>query len=78
METINTSFYTINGLKGKLNKMKSCLENEIEDITKIYGMQQSSSGWEVHSYTGLHHETRKIPDNLTLHLQELEKRTNKT
>lgn len=49
----------------KKNKMKSCLENEIEDITKIYGMQQSSSGWEVHSYTGLHHETRKIPNNLT-------------
>lgn len=58
--------------------MKSCLEsNEIEDTTKIYGMQQSSSGWEVHSYTGLHHETRKIPNNLTLHLWELE-RTNKT
>lgn len=36
-------------------------------------MQQSSFEREIHSYTGLSHETRKIPSKLTLYLRELEK-----
>ena len=37
------------------------------------GCSKSSSQTEVYSYTSLPQETRKISNNLTLHLKELEK-----
>ena len=37
------------------------------------GCSKSSSKREVYSYTGLPQETRKISNNLTLHLKKLEK-----
>lgn len=40
-------------------------------------MQQSSFEREIHSYTGLSHETRKIPSKPTLYLRELEKEQTK-
>ena len=41
--------------------------------SKTYGMQKSSSKREVYSNTILLQETRKISNNLTLYLKELEK-----
>ena len=37
------------------------------------GCSKSSSKWEVYSHTILLQETRKISNNLTLHLKELKK-----
>ena len=44
------------------------------NIPKSKGYRKSSSNREVHSNTGQHQESRKIPNkkNLTLHLKELE------
>lgn len=39
--------------------------------------QKNSSKREVQSYSGLPKETRKIPNNPTLHLKELEKQNPK-
>ena len=43
------------------------------DEPKPMGHSKSSSKREVYSYTSLPQETRKISNNLTLHLKELEK-----
>ena len=43
------------------------------DDPKPVGCSKSSSKREFYSYTSLHQETRKISNNLTLHLKELEK-----
>ena len=42
-------------------------------LSKIYGMQQSSSKMEVYSNTGLLQETRKIPNKQPDLLRKLEK-----
>ena len=42
-------------------------------LPKPMGCSKSSSKREVYSYTSLPQETRKISNNLSLHLKELEK-----
>ena len=42
-------------------------------LYKIYGCSKNSSRREVHGDTGLIQETRKISNNLTYQLKELEK-----
>ena len=62
-----------------MKKSKSKSENTLRQmkiktqLSKIYGMQQSSSKRKVYSNTDLPQETRKISNNLTFHQEELEK-----
>ena len=46
-------------------------------LYKIYGCSKNSSRREVHGDTGLIQETRKISNNLTYQLKELEKEQTK-
>ena len=68
---------------GLMIKSKRKSENTLRQMTmrtqpyKIYGMQQNSSKREVHSDMGLPQEIRKISNNLTYHLKELEKEQTK-
>ena len=62
-----------------MKKSKSKSENTLRQmkiktqLSKIYGMQQSSSKRKVYSNTDLPQETRKISNTLTFHQEELEK-----
>ena len=54
-------------------KFKKYLKTINTQPYKIYGMQQKHPRREVHSDTGLPQKKRKISNNLTYHLKELEK-----
>ena len=55
------------------------VNNEIRKEIRIYleTIAKSSHNRAIHTHTDLFHQARKISNNLTLHLKELEKKNNK-
>ena len=60
-------------IKEGIKKYLETSRNEKNDDPKSMGHSKGSSKREVYSDTSLPQETRKISNNLTLHLKELQK-----
>ena len=60
-------------IKKEIRKYLETNENKNTTFPKSMGCSKSSSKREVYSDASLSQETRKISNNLTLHLKELEK-----
>lgn len=73
MTRLNTSFYTISGLMRKLNKVKSCLENEVEGIIKFMECSKAVLGGKFIAIQAYNVKQEKFQILLTLHLGELKK-----
>ena len=69
---VNNQWVTEEG-KEEIKKYVQANENE-NTIQKSMGHSKSSSKKELYSHTNLPQETRKISNNLPLHLKELEKK----
>ena len=63
----------VSTMKSKNQKIPRDKQQWKHNLTQSMGCSKSSFKREVHSNTGLPQETRKISNNLTYHLKELEK-----
>ena len=65
-------------IKEEIKKYLETNDNENTSIQNMFGCSNSSSKREVYSSTSLPQETRKITNNISLHLKEVEKEEQKT